>query len=145
MSNHPKVGDAQEPARRVRILFAEDDEDFRPWLVRCLRRAGYDVAAVSDGELAWMELCAREFDLFVTDNNMLGLSGLEVVERARQSGMGIPVLLISASVDFAQVHPASGLKNVVLLPKLTPLHLILAAIEELLRSSGQMPSQNTWR
>ena len=50
-----------------RILLAEDDDSMRGFLVRALKKAGYDVIAFPNGEEAFERLKSEPFTLLLTD------------------------------------------------------------------------------
>ena len=80
----------------MRLLVAEDDDPLRSVLERGLRENGYVVDAVADGERALAHLRAYEYDVAVLDWRMPQLSGIEVVDRARQRGDRTPILMLTA-------------------------------------------------
>jgi DNA-binding response OmpR family regulator len=81
---------------RVRLLVAEDDPGLRSVLERALKRQGYVVDAVSDGDSALGYLAAYEYDVVVLDWRMPGTAGVEVVRRARRGGDRTPVIMLTA-------------------------------------------------
>jgi two-component system OmpR family response regulator len=86
---------------RVRLLVAEDDVALRDVLGRGLREAGYVVDAVATGDEALAYLRIYEYGVCVLDWRMPGISGLEVISRARALGVHTPFLMLTA-VD---THP----------------------------------------
>ena len=80
----------------MRALVAEDDAALRSVLDRGLRENGYIVDAVSDGDAADRYLSAYDYEVAVIDWRMPGLSGLEVIERARRRGTRLPILMLTA-------------------------------------------------
>ncbi|MCB0942376.1 MAG: SpoIIE family protein phosphatase [Mycobacterium sp.] len=80
------------------VLVADDNTDMRDYLVRLLRGAGYEVAAVADGRAALETIRAELPDLVVSDVMMPKLDGLALVAalRADPRTAAIPVLLLSA-------------------------------------------------
>jgi diguanylate cyclase (GGDEF)-like protein len=67
-----------------KVLIAEDDLTSREILRRTLRKAGYDVVAVEDGDAAWRALDAPDGpSLAILDWVMPGLDGPEVCRRVR--------------------------------------------------------------
>ena len=73
---------AADPAKPS-ILIADDDASNREVLTYYLRRQGYDVHAVSDGELALAAIAEHRFALVLLDVVMPGLDGLEALRRIR--------------------------------------------------------------
>jgi len=88
-----------------RILVAEDNLDMRQLVADCLRRDGYEVQEVADGdellvrieETFALQRTAKRLDLVVTDVNMPGYTGLEILTGIRDAGLTIPVILMTAS------------------------------------------------
>jgi len=80
----------------MRLLIAEDDPGLRSVLERGLRRNGYVVDAVGDGEQALRFLEGYDYELAVVDWRMPVISGLDVVRRLRRGGSRVPVLLLTA-------------------------------------------------
>lgn len=80
----------------MRLLVAEDDPGLRSVLERALRRNGYAVDAVCDGERAFACLRSFTYDAVVMDWRMPGASGVDVVRAARRAGSRVPVLMLTA-------------------------------------------------
>ncbi len=78
------------------ILIADDEEPLRALLEAVLREQGWEVRAVASGEEALEELARRDHDLLLTDVQMAGMDGLELLRRARERSPGLPVLVMSA-------------------------------------------------
>ena len=82
----------------TRILVVEDEEHLAEGLRFNLEAEGYEVAIAPDGLRAVELLAAREraIDLVILDLMLPGLSGFEVLRRARASGDFVPVLILTA-------------------------------------------------
>src|SRR5580704_371217 len=80
----------------MRVLVAEDDPGLRSVLERGLRRSGYVVDAVPDGDRALLFLRSYDYEVAVLDWRMPGASGLDVVQDVRRRGSKVPVLLLTA-------------------------------------------------
>jgi two-component system response regulator MprA len=80
----------------VSVLVVDDDGPIRRMLARTLSAEGYSVEAVSDGGVALAVVERSVPDLVVLDVAMPGIDGLEVCRRLRRSGLGLPVLLLTA-------------------------------------------------
>jgi two-component system OmpR family response regulator len=78
------------------VLVAEDDPGLRSVLERGLRRSGYVVDAVPDGDRALRYLRGYEYELAILDWRMPGTSGIDVVRRIRRQGSRVPVLMLTA-------------------------------------------------
>jgi DNA-binding NtrC family response regulator len=66
-------------APRGSILLADDEEKILKRLGRALRDEGHDVVEASNAREAQRHLAERPFDLFVVDNVMPGMTGLELL------------------------------------------------------------------
>jgi DNA-binding NtrC family response regulator len=73
------------PASRGWILLADDEEKILKRLGRALRDEGHDVIEASSATDARRHLAERSFDLFVVDNVMPGMTGLELVRELASS------------------------------------------------------------
>ena len=80
----------------IRILIVEDEADLADFIVRGLREEGFVVEHAVDGETAWDELRAGEWDLIVLDWRLPGEDGLSVLRRYRSLGGLVPVLFLTA-------------------------------------------------
>lgn len=78
-----------------RILVIDDDRSARLLLERVLTRAGHTVALVDTAEEGLLRLAAEPFDLLVTDKNLPGIDGLEVLKQARSIRPTVRALLIT--------------------------------------------------
>ncbi|WP_417749695.1 response regulator [Rosistilla oblonga] len=80
------------------ILVAEDDPVFRRVIVFALKQVGFTVDSVSDGEQAQHQLHAGEYDMLITDHQMPLCSGLDLIQRLRESPrfVHLPVVLCTA-------------------------------------------------
>jgi DNA-binding response OmpR family regulator len=96
---------------------AEDDEVIRHFSATVLAGAGFEVIAARDGLEAWSALLEEPCDLLVTDNEMPGLDGVELIDRLREAGMSLPVIIASGtfSVENMKGHPGRHITAV--LPK----------------------------
>jgi two-component system sensor histidine kinase/response regulator len=93
---HPSPGQAgppeqNKPARRLRVLLAEDNEVNREVASTRLRRAGHEVSATVDGSAALELWRSKEFDAALLDIQMPLLDGLMVAMaiRAEEKARGL--------------------------------------------------------
>jgi DNA-binding NtrC family response regulator len=77
------------------LLIVEDDADFRDSSARWMERKGHKVAAAASGAEA-IGLCERqEFDVGIFDMNMPGMSGIELLQRVRDSESDMEVIILT--------------------------------------------------
>src|SRR4051794_37081416 len=71
------------PARRLRVLVAEDNPLNQELVEHLLRRRGHDVVVVGDGREALAALEREAFDLSLLDVHMPEFDGFQVIEALR--------------------------------------------------------------
>lgn len=86
-----------------KILIVEDDNELREALCDTLELAGFDFLAAEDAERALALLQENQVDMVVSDVNMPGMDGHELLEKIRAGYPALPVMLITA---FGQVNKA---------------------------------------
>ena len=80
----------------MRLLLVEDSEWLRRSVGGGLRKAGYAVDVVADGEEALRVARANDYDVIVLDLMLPGRDGLSVLQRLRAEGKQTHVLLLTA-------------------------------------------------
>ncbi|HSG98736.1 MAG TPA: sigma-54 dependent transcriptional regulator [candidate division Zixibacteria bacterium] len=116
-----------------RILLADDDDALRRVLHYKLSHAGYVVTPAVDGRQA-LDLLRRDpFDLLLTDMKMPGLSGLELLERARELKPQLKVIMITAFATVSQAVQAVKLGAFDYLTKPFEDDQLFVAIEKALK------------
>ena len=89
-----------------RILCTEDDPDSRAMLVILLEHRGYDVTVTASAEHALAIAQREQFDLFLVDNWMSGLSGRDLTREVRKFNQTTPILFYSGAVYPADIEMA---------------------------------------
>ncbi|HKU61687.1 MAG TPA: response regulator [Gemmatimonadales bacterium] len=91
------------PADPAHILVIDDEEPVRGATVRLLQRLGYDAVGVEDGEAGLRYLRRRPAQLVITDMQMPGKSGLEVLLELRARDPQLPVIAMSGGDSSRQL------------------------------------------
>jgi len=89
---------------QIRVLVVEDDPDTAEYTRTVLtRRGGMDVHLVTDPHDALAHARLGELDVVITDIELPGMSGLQLVTELRASAPWLPVVVMTAhaSVDYA--------------------------------------------
>jgi len=81
-----------------RILVVDDEPLIRLLNFDILANAGFQVDTAEDGAAAWEAMQLNDYDLLVTDNQMPKVCGVELVEKIRVAGMGLPVIMATATL-----------------------------------------------
>lgn len=81
---------------RIKVLLVEDDHALREALVDTLMLAGHGFHAVASAEEALLAVAEQPFSLVVSDVNMPGMDGHQLLSRLRATQPQLPVLLMTA-------------------------------------------------
>jgi CheY-like chemotaxis protein len=134
-----------EPTTRAgaRILVAEDDPSYGTSLERLLRRDGHQVALATDGAEAIRRICSdgEALDLVLCDLLLPSKSGFEVVQKVKELGLRVPVLVMTGV--YAQAREIAALRGLGVagyLHKSAPLDHVLFRVH-----SALFPSQLSQR
>lgn len=84
-----------------RILIVEDEPDIAEVLADDLRLEGHAADTVGTGEAALER--AHDYDLLVLDVMLPRIDGFEVCRKLRRSGIAVPILLLTARSQEAEV------------------------------------------
>ncbi len=90
-------------SERTQILVADDEPNLRRVLAAQLKRDGFDVLTVEDGQEAVEALEEHHIDLVITDLRMPRKDGMEVLKHVTAHYPRVPVIVITAhgTVDTA--------------------------------------------
>jgi DNA-binding response OmpR family regulator len=98
--NPPKVIDDSFIDPKPSIVLAEDDDVLREMFAEVLKNRGCNVRCATDGNAAWRLLREAPFALLITDYDMPGLTGLELVRKMRTESLHQPAILISGNMPW---------------------------------------------
>jgi len=105
------------PGRQRHVMYVDDDEALVLLVQRLLRRRGYVVSGFTDPRQATQALqeAPERYDLLVTDYNMPGFSGLDLVRAAHAIRADLPIALASGYVtaDIEQQALAEGARALI--------------------------------
>jgi DNA-binding NtrC family response regulator len=89
--------------RNERILVVEDDPGVGECVMLLLRSMGCHAELATNGTVGLARARAEPFDLLVTDLRLPDIGGLEIIQSARESGLELPVILMTSysSLDGA--------------------------------------------
>lgn len=80
----------------MRLLLVEDDALIGDGVSAGLKIGGHAVDWVNDGEGAWRALLDHDYDACILDLGLPRCDGLTVLRRARERGLRLPVLILTA-------------------------------------------------
>jgi len=94
---------------KAQILIVEDDQDLREALVTTLELAKFRVREAADARQALAQLAESPVDMVVSDVNMPGMSGHELLNEIQRQYPGLPTMLITA---YGQIsHAVSAMQS----------------------------------
>ena len=115
------------PTMNVNILWADDEIDLLRPHVLFLQEKGYTVDTVNNGLDAVEQVSKRDYDIIFLDENMPGLSGLETLNRIKNSHPSVPVIMITKSEEEHIMEEAIGSKiNDYLIKPVNPNQILLS-------------------
>jgi len=79
-----------------KVLIVDDEEGMRRLLGRVLSREGYETTTVGSGAEALQQLGSDQFDLVITDIQMPGMNGLELLREIKAFDPSLPIIVITA-------------------------------------------------
>lgn len=119
-----------------RVMYVDDDEALVFLVQRVLKRKGFVVSTFTDPRLAAAALRARplDFDLLVTDYNMPGYSGIELLRETRLIRPDLPVALASGYVTAEIEQSALSAGARALIHKPNDVDELCETVQRLLQS-----------
>lgn len=100
-----------------KILIVDDDKDMCKIISTILKQEGYKIFKVYDGEQAIKEINAKNYNLIILDFRLPNMDGIEVLQKIRNIGLSINVIMISAYGTGLIKSKAKELKAVQFLDK----------------------------
>ncbi|MFG1498248.1 chemotaxis response regulator CheY [Saccharospirillum sp. HFRX-1] len=96
--------------KNMKILVVDDFSTMRRIVKNLLRDLGFsNTHEADDGSSAWPMLQSSDFDFVVTDWNMPGMTGIELLKKIRSDERlkSIPVLMVTAEAKRDQIVAAA--------------------------------------
>ena len=89
----------------MKILLLEDNKKLNEAISKRLKLKGYNVLSFLDGAEAY-EAITDGFSCFVLDINVPNIDGIKILKKIREFYSGLPVIIISASVELDVIKQA---------------------------------------
>ena len=88
----------EQPARNPAIILVEDEPDILIILHRLMRdlTGGYDIVTVNGGAEALAQIALRPVPLVITDYNMPGMNGLDLVQKVKAAAPTTVLVMATA-------------------------------------------------
>lgn len=118
------------------ILIIDDEPHLPHQFARYLRKHGYEVSTVADGEAGLRELQKNTIDLVLLDLRLPKMSGLEVLKYIREQEQELPVVMLTAYGDVQTAVTAMKLGASDYLLKGFDLDELLLVVQKALETSA---------
>jgi len=131
-------------ANTSKILIIDDDDQIRRLLLDIFNE-GYDCREVSSAEEALLILAQENFDLVISDINMGGMSGLELVPHVHSISADSVVLMISgqSNIETAIEALRAGAFDYIMKP--LDIRHVEAAVERALKQSSLLKEKRRYK
>jgi two-component system OmpR family response regulator len=123
----------------VRVLVVEDESSLAAQLADALADAGYVVDTAADGDRADFAVQTETYDAVLLDLGLPRVDGLSLLRRWRESGIGVPVLVLTARGSWHETVEGidSGADDYVAKP--FRIEEVLARVRGLIRRASGQP------
>jgi two-component system, OmpR family, response regulator len=125
-----------------RILVVDDEPAVNDLICDALRLASYDTVSAGHGMEALTVLREQRIDLAIVDVNMPVMSGYDLLERMRSSGIQTPVIVLTARQEREDTRTSFGLGADDFVRKPFGIEELTLRVTAILRRSGQAESRN---
>ena len=82
---------------RHKILFVDDEEEWRDMVTAALTEAGFEVLAASDGSEAMRQAADLSLSLIIVDEDLAGESGIMLSKYLRRNHPDVPTMLYTST------------------------------------------------
>lgn len=90
------------------VYVIDDDEDVRYSMKILLERAGFAVMDFPHAEAFQAVTDGKEAGCLLFDLNLPGISGLELLQRLRESGVQVPAIILSGNTSYIDFDLAAA-------------------------------------
>jgi two-component system OmpR family response regulator len=126
---------------RHRILIVDDDDDIRLMYANALDRPSCHVDTAVDGASGWAAIQTHHYNLLITEYNLPGLTGLELVRKLRAARMALPVVMTAVRLPVQELGLDPSLQLVAVLPKPFYISQLLETVRTVLRATDSPHEQ----
>jgi EAL domain-containing protein (putative c-di-GMP-specific phosphodiesterase class I)/CheY-like chemotaxis protein len=117
-------------ASQKSVLIVDDDEALARVLGKVLAAAGYEVSTAHDGTVAVEQIVRRTFDVIVSDIELPGMTGIDLLRVVRAYDLDVPLILMTGAPTVATAVEAVALGALQYLQKPFPNDVLLKAVEQ---------------
>lgn len=115
-----------------RVLVVEDDSTLAFALKEMLEDEGYDISVAKDGDEALRIFRHKPFDIIITDLKMPGISGIELLKRAKEISPSTEVIMVTAYGSIENAIEALRLHAFDFILKPYPMNRLMESVKKAL-------------
>jgi two-component system chemotaxis response regulator CheY len=123
-------------ARSYHILVVDDEPLSRGFNAKVLADAGHQVEVAEDGAAAWSLLQISGYDLLITDHDMPGMSGVELLLKLHAHHLSLPTIMASGTMPTEELESYPWLQIEARLSKPYAIGKLLATADVVLRATA---------
>jgi len=99
-ASKPPAGKPSASLRPLRLLIVEDSPPDAELTVATLKRAGYSLSfdVVDTPEAFQTRLAQTDYDIILSDHNLISWTGIDALEMLQKSGKDIPLVVLTATL-----------------------------------------------
>lgn len=97
----PPYVSLESPGPGMRILIADDEDEFIDFMKERLTGQGHHIDAAGDGGRALELLKANKYDIAFFDHSMPGLSGLELAKYVKENNVRLKVVMVTGYEEMS--------------------------------------------
>ena len=127
---------SSEASRRPGILVVDDDAGIRENIADLLSTENYEVVSAANADEAMRVLESQRIDLLLTDFQMPGRNGVELIEAARRANHRVPAILMTAYLYVFEQLDERRREGITLLRKPFDADEILQTVAQELANDG---------
>lgn len=90
----------------TKIIVVDDEQIMRDLVQRILAKAGYEVETLDCGEALLERLAAGDVDIVISDVNMPGMSGFELLKQIKAQYPQVAVIMMTGYADTFTIKDA---------------------------------------
>jgi CheY-like chemotaxis protein len=137
----PAATHGHREATHGRILLVEDNPEAALFAVHVLtKRAHFEVTHTADPAVALSLAAAGHWDLVLTDLEMPGMTGLELLHALRQAAPALPVAVMTAHAPTGTMHEALLSEADAYLSKPIRIDQLISTATDLIRNGRKIRS-----
>ncbi len=124
------IKELKEKTKSVTLLYVEDNEQLKDIKLEMFSDIFQKVVYAKDGYEGLMKYQEESFDLIITDINMPGMNGLDMIEKIQKINPSQEVIVLSAYAEVEYLSKLSKLNIACFLTKPVDIKKMMSKIYE---------------